>query len=305
MSRSRRIELFQAFRAWGFDHRGWSASTRIHYAQTAQRADLWLVENRHTSLVFATEADIRAFLFITPATARSRNGIRAALVAFFDFAISEGFRSDNPADELPRLKVPRSVPKALDVDQVRILVKVCHTLFPRDEALMLLLIYCGLRREEVRTLRWRDVQGEAAWLTFSGKGSVERAVPVHPDAARALMRWHMAATSADYVFCSPRDAGKPMSKTGVRDLVRWVGEEAHIPNLHPHVLRHTVATRMLEQGASLRDVQEFLGHASPNTTAIYTRVRPANLEEAASRLDFDGMVACTGFVGLLAAIGLL
>ena len=85
---------------------------------------------------------------------------------------------------------------------------------------------------------------------------------------------------------SPRHEGRPISETYLRYIVRDAGNLAGIEHLHPHVLRHTFATRLLERGADLRSTQEVLGHSKLDTTAIYTRVRPARVAEAVEKLDF-------------------
>jgi site-specific recombinase XerD len=118
MGRAETRDLFRGFDAWGFDAKDWSANTRKRYYYAAKRADEWLAENRNTSLPGATDHDLEAFLWSTKPTARSRNNIRAALVGLYDFLIHLDFTTTNPAHGLPKLRVPKSTPRAcVDVRQ--------------------------------------------------------------------------------------------------------------------------------------------------------------------------------------------
>ena len=111
-------------------------------------------------------------------------------------------------------------------------------------------------------------------------------MPIHPDLAVALGKWHVECPSARWVFPSPRDPDRQASFTWIRDHVESIGDTVGV-DLHPHALRHTAATRLLETGADLRTVQEFLGHASLATTTVYTKIRPARLVEAMRRMTYE------------------
>jgi integrase/recombinase XerC len=292
MSNRARSELFLAYERWGWDERGWARSTRERYLQRAKAADLWLRDNRLPPLVWAEEEAIRRYLFQTPPEAGNRNDIRTAMIGFFDFCIAQQWRVDNPARSLPRLPVPKPLPKALSIEEARRIVVVAGGLPARESALILLLLYAALRRDEARLLEWRNV--DDGFVTVMGKGSKERSVPLHPHAAFALQRWRYESTDRGYVFTSPRRRGEPLSRTWMQLLIEEVKDATGIPGLTLHSLRHTAATRLLETGSNLREVQTFLGHASPQTTAIYTRIKSQSLREAADRLDFAGPVAVLG-----------
>lgn len=136
-----------------------------------------------------------------------------------------------------------------------------------------LFVYGGLRREEVRTLEWRHK---------------DRVLPLHPRAREALTRWQTHCPDPQWVFPSPQRVkrGRPMSHSKVHMTVVRIGELAQVKEIHAHMFRHTFATRMLQKGADLREVQEALGHASPTTTAIYTHVMPTQLRAAIERIDY-------------------
>jgi integrase len=235
-------------------------------------------------LVWAETEHLRSYLFSTVPNAGNRNDIRAALCGFGEFVVAQCWRPDNPAIGLPRLPTPRAIPRALTVEQAHTIDLVAPTYGAMAAALVRLLLYTGLRKSEARMLRWSDVEG--GWVRVMGKGSKERIVPLPPPAAEAMAAWRLESTSAEYVFVSPRRPSEPISSTTFANLIRDVGCSAGIEGLTPHALRHTLATQLLAIGGDLRQVQEWLGHASPATTAIYTRVRPSDLRRVAQRVHY-------------------
>lgn len=276
--------LFRQFNEWGFDAKGWSPVTRNRYQHRVRAADQWLVANRNTSIIHASTKDIKAYLFSTSPSARNRNNIRQGLVGWGEFAVEEGIWQHNRALELPRLPEPVSLPKAFDPQQAHKIEVACKQFGPMIEAMILVMLYAGLRKTEARTLKWREV--EDGWLRFQGKRGKWRAVPMAAPLEKAMKRWKTKSLEVEWVFPSPRKEGSPISERHFHYLVNQVGELAGVP-LHPHLLRHTAATRLLETGADMRTCQEFLGHADPKTTSIYLRVRPPKLKEAVARMTYD------------------
>lgn len=114
-----------------------------------------------------------------------------------------------------------------------------------------------------------------------------------------MWAWREECPDPRWVFPSPygKVKSKPLSSTWVRNVIRRVGEDAGIPELHPHLLRHTAATRLLNQGVDIRTLQELLGHASLQTTQIYLRVRPVNLRGALEGLEYRDEHAGGGHTG--------
>jgi integrase/recombinase XerD len=281
--------MFREFERWGFDERGWSQATRERYYRRALAADRWLTVNRGVSLIWATPKDLKAYLFSTPPNARNRNNVRQAMIGVGAFMVAKGITEANPALALPRLPEPESLPHALESAQARAVGLMAPSVGPMAQALVAVFLYAGLRKTEARLLEWASVSDDG-WLRFRGKRSKERAVPLHARAQVILRRWRDESPDPDgrWVFPSPRRVGSPASETHVRTLIYEVGEAAGIPKLHPHTLRHTAATELLEAGADMRTLQEFLGHADPKTTAIYAKVRPPRLREAVDRMFGEG-----------------
>ncbi len=166
---------------------------------------------------------------------------------------------------------------------------------PTDEgALRALLFFGGLRNEETRAVRLKDLvppydlpDGSTvpARVYIFGKGSKERAVPLHPDGwadIAAHLGTRIGARREDPLLVKPD--GKPWTDAMVQRRVKWWGQAAGIHGAKPHRARHTFATELLESGADIRDVQKALGHSSLQTTAIYTQVTDERLSAAVLRL---------------------
>jgi integrase len=288
----RKEVLFQGFERWGFDEKGWSKRTRQNYLYRARAADAWLEEQYQVSLPYAKEKQLRAYLFSTSPTARNRNHIRQALVGFFAYLIFLEVAESNVAQALPVLPEPRSIPLAMEADVVARLLQGAKACGLRDEAIISTFAYEGMRKSEVRLLTWPQLDEEAGWIRFWGKGSKERKLPVHPELATILAKWRRKCGDPKWVFPGGNQGanggtnGRPISDTSLARIVREVGELVGIPDIHPHLFRHSFATELLEGSGDLRTVQEALGHSSLSTTAGYLKVRPAKLEKVVGSLSY-------------------
>lgn len=276
---------FADYERYGFDVKGWARETRRNYVRRAVAANRWLIRNRHVHLDRASLGDLLAYLATTPATARNRNNMRQALVAYYDFLRHQGRRDDNPAASLARLREPRSLPKALDRTDAATVLVASQAHSPMWHAFVCLLVYAGLRRNEARTLEWTAFEDDA-WVRFVGKGSSDRVLPLHVEAQQAVRAWRAQCRSPRWVFPSPAIPHQPIGTSAVARHLRDIGRTASVERLHPHRLRHTFATELLTSGADLRTVQEAMGHAELSTTAIYLRVRPGRVAEAIKELRF-------------------
>lgn len=296
MTNKLKEELFRGFAKWGFDDRGLSKTTRNKYENRARRADEWLEANRGTSLFLATPEDIKAYVHQTVPSASNRNDVRQALISFCDFMVEQGYQTTNAARALKRLPTEMGVPKAMEDSEAARLLNAARLWGLEGQVLVGVMLYAGLRRNEARLLEWRHVDWNG-WLRFKhGKRKKDRVIPLHPDALLLLRRWHEESDEPVWVFPSPKYPGRPVGESYFGRMLRDIASMAGVEGVHPHKLRHTAATSLLDSGADLRTVQEFLGHADPKTTAIYTKVRPAKLRDAVDRLDFStGNHLDTGF----------
>lgn len=274
-----------SFRLWGFDTHGWSERTRTLYCIHLQGVQVWLDYERPGTLVQkASRADLTAYLSTKPPTPETRNSICSALHGFYEWQKESGKRRDDPSETIPRLKTRVPVPKALDAPIVDYLLAVANTKGTYDRCIFTVLLFTGARATEARTLEWAAVEGDA-WLRIHGKGDKTRMVPLHTEVRHALSA-QREATGSRWVFPSPVNSEFPISDGAFYRRVRTLGRQAGVPDLHPHVLRHSFSTRLVEQGADIRTVQELLGHASIQTTQRYLRVRPLGLVAAVEKLSW-------------------
>jgi integrase/recombinase XerC/integrase/recombinase XerD len=216
----------------------------------------------------------------------------AALRGLFRVQIELGQRSENPAELLSSPKRPLRLPRVLKTGEVeRLLDRIPATtpLEVRDRAMFELAYACGLRAEELVTLDLDAVDFDGEAVRVEGKGDRTRLVPVGEHALKALERYlqrgrPLLAVGQDRALFLSK-SGRRLSTSDVRRRLRtWSRLAAPgapaLAQAHPHALRHSFATHLLEGGADLRAIQELLGHASISTTQVYTRVESARLRSA-------------------------
>lgn len=216
----------------------------------------------------------------------------AALRAFFATLREHGEMQANPADLLAAPKRASKLPDVLTPEQVSGLldrIPVSTPLELRDRALFELAYSSGLRAEELVSLDLQSVDFDGEQLRVEGKGSKTRFVPAGEPALRALAHYLQRARAAlvgepDEPALFLSKSGRRLSTSDIRRRLRvWARHAAVQGGVHPHALRHSFATHLLEGGADLRSIQELLGHASVSTTQIYTRVESARLRSAYAR----------------------
>ncbi len=211
----------------------------------------------------------------------------AAIKTFHKFLAREGLSSTLPTELLPTPKKPRRVPGVLSVPQVTRLLEQPfgnEAAGLRDRAMLEMLYGCGLRISEVTGLDLEDVDLKRGFLRCFGKGSKERVVPIGGAASEALRAYVEGArrelvgrrSGESALFVNAR--GTRLSRKGAWKILKKYASRAGV-DAHPHTLRHSFATHLLEGGADLRAVQEMLGHADIGTTQIYTHVDKRRLRE--------------------------
>jgi integrase/recombinase XerC len=202
----------------------------------------------------------------------------SSIRSLYNYLLREGEVKLNPAEGVPAPKTKRSLPKALDVDQVSHLLNFNDKtpLGSRDRAMFELLYSSGLRLSELVGLDVNDIDYRDSLVTVTGKGSKQRVLPVGRMAIKATQEWlrhreAMANVGETALFVnrngsrlSARSVEKRLDKRGLRQ-----GIDSRV---HPHRLRHSFASHMLESSGDLRAVQELLGHADIGTTQIYTHL---------------------------------
>ncbi len=213
----------------------------------------------------------------------------SAVRTFFDYLNMREVVLGNPAAATATPKPARELPRKTSVADVTRLVEVCASsadpVDMRDTAFLELLYATGARISELASLRLCDVDDRRREVRLMGKGSKERIVPVHDKAFDAVSRYCREGRAelaggklAPSLFLSTR--GNPMSADALRRVFKKRAAQAGLDaSLHPHDLRHSFATDLVEGGADLRSVQEMLGHASLSTTQIYTHLSLAHMRD--------------------------
>jgi len=198
--------------------------------------------------------------------------------SLFRWLSRERIASGNPFDALKAPRKPRKLPDTLDIDAVQRLVSIegDDLLTVRDRAILELFYSSGLRLSELTGLDLTDIDIHAGQARVTGKGSKTRIVPVGRLAQKAIQQWlsmrpQIARVNEQALFISKRG-----TRLGVRSvekrLKHWAARQGLDRNVHPHMLRHSFASHILESSGDLRAVQELLGHQNISTTQIYTHL---------------------------------
>jgi integrase/recombinase XerD len=219
-------------------------------------------------------------------SARSVARALAAIRGLFRFLVAERHLKVDPTENLENPKLWSTLPKSLQPSEVEALLAAPDRSTPdglRDAAMLELLYATGLRVSELIKVRIDEVVFDAGFVRTMGKGSKERIVPFG-DTAKAVMveylekgRPELDKYADPHLFLSRR--ARPMTRQSFwMKIVRYAREADIRTHISPHVLRHSFATHLLENGADLRSVQMMLGHADISTTQIYTHVSRARLQ---------------------------
>lgn len=206
--------------------------------------------------------------------------------SLFKFLLLDGFLKRDPSSNLETPKSWQSLPKILSPEEVERLLAspdVSSNAGLRDKAMLEILYATGLRVSELVALKVSDVDLDLGFLITMGKGSKERTVPIGKSAVSWVSKYLaarptlLAGGTSSSLFIS--DKGLPISRQSFWKLIVAYGEKSKIGHISPHLLRHSFATHLLENGADLRSVQMMLGHSDISTTQIYTHVTNERLRQ--------------------------
>lgn len=240
---------------------------------------------------FFSASSLSAWSQLTPVLIRSmaaasrREGLKASSLAlrlsslrsFLDWQVSQGLIVANPAKGIATPRAGRPLPKNIDVDSVNQLLSINlnDPLSVRDRTMLEVMYGGGLRLSELVNLDCQHLELESGEVWVMGKGSKERRLPIGSTAVEWLVRWlemrELFLPEDNAVFISQQ--GKRISTRNVQKrFAQWGVLQGITTHVHPHKLRHSFATHMLESSGDLRAVQELLGHANLSTTQIYTHL---------------------------------
>lgn len=286
--------------------RGLAQSTVDAYASDLRRYLDWLEARGVHGPAAVTRQDVEDYVADLDGageSGRSKARRLASIHAFHRFALAQQAVASDVAATVKAPKGAGTLPDVLTVDEVvRLLDAVPQphaadvagvedAVLVRDRALLELMYATGARVSEIVGADVDDMDFDERVIRVTGKGSKQRLVPVGGYACQALRRYldqargvlerrkRSGGAERRALFLNKR--GCRLSRQSVWEVVRDTGERAHITKpLHPHTLRHSFATHLIQGGADVRTVQELLGHASVTTTQIYTHVSPESLIEA-------------------------
>ncbi len=275
-----RLATIDAYLAWLRDVKRLSPRTLVTYRYDLEGFHAWVEGQMPLAEWTAVTADgVRAHI-----AGEFRNGLCGQSLArrlstirgLYRWLLREGRARINPADGVRAPRAPRKLPNVLDVDEMKSLLDAGADDSPAsrcDQAMFELLYSSALRVSELCALRWHDLDFNEHLVRVLGKGAKTRVVPFGPKAADALRAWredHMATAEAP-VFTNRN--GTVISPSSVRGRLKRFGQAAGVwKRVHPHLMRHSCASHLLESSGNLRAVQEMLGHADIGTTQIYTHL---------------------------------
>lgn len=199
---------------------------------------------------------------------------------FFDYLIERHQFKENPVKDVHAPKSAKTLPQTLSIEQMVKLISIDDStlLGVRDKAFLELFYSSGLRLSEVVNVNINDLDLQEGVMTVTGKGNKTRIVPIGQKAIHAIQSWiekratiKMDEKSTDALFISER--GKRMSARAIQYRIQmWAIKQGIDSTVHPHLLRHSFASHVLQSSQDLRAVQEMLGHANISTTQVYTHL---------------------------------
>ncbi len=258
-------------------------------------------ENQGLDIEKASTHEVRSFIADASAegiAAVSVNRALSSIRGFYRWLIRFGVREDDPTSALRNLKTPKTLPAFLWEGEMASFAELPDTagiLWPlRDKALILAMYSAGLRISELASLKLSDLSPDMSGARVIGKGDKERYVFFSDEGREALLAY-MPARSARIRAENPTDnlfinrKGGALSVSGIRWIISKYSERSGLQkNIHPHALRHSFATHLVNSGCDVRVVQELLGHASLSTTQRYAHVNMERLKEVYTKAHPHG-----------------
>ncbi len=266
-----------------------SQNTEMSYCRDLKKFYAYLMNNGQESLAGVDEKMIRSYLSMlknegmAPASI-SRNV--ASIRALYKYYVMEGIVSENYAKKISTPKIVRKIPEILSSSEVVKLLEQAQGNSPkelRDKAMLEMLYATGIRVSELITMRVQDIDLSLDLVTCREKGK-ERTIPFGKEAEKALLiylkngRPKFEDEKTDVLFLNY--FGKAMSRQGFWKILKHYASEAGInTDITPHMLRHSFAAHLIENGADMKSVQEMLGHSDISSTQIYANINQQHMRD--------------------------
>ena len=283
-------ELVERFLQYVYVKNTQSKQTQESYRKDLTQLLQFFEQNGIQDLEQVKRTDILEFI----ATLRTESMVKNSTIArklsayrsFFKYCNEYIGIQNNPLESIHSPKTGSKIPEFLFLSEVQQFLNTYDIEKPdqlRDKTLFTLMYACGLRLSEAVNLKWRDIDLNDQIVHITGKGNKQRIVPFIPGCKSLLedykvRYWNVKTKDSEHVFISNK--GTKMTSRGVQYVMQKHADQIgfHM-KLHPHMLRHSFATHLLDNGADIRIVQELLGHSSLSTTQIYTHVSTKKLKE--------------------------
>ncbi len=284
-------DIIEQFLKYIKEQKKYSDNTVISYQNDLETFLLFLRENNISKFSKCTYELIRKYLlFLHNQGYQNKTICRyiSTLRSFFKYLKSKKIIDDNPMLLVTNPKVEKKLPKFLYYQDLEILLEspdVSTILGKRDSFILELLYSTGIRVSELVSIKMQDIKKGEQKIYITGKGNKERIVLYGNICKKKLEDYLNVRTqllksfSYDYLLLDSK--GHPLTPQGIRYIINKIIEKAglHI-HVHPHMLRHTFATHLLNEGADLKTVQDLLGHENLETTGIYTHVSNEQLRKS-------------------------
>ncbi|MFT4942596.1 MAG: integrase/recombinase XerD [Patiriisocius sp.] len=276
--------------------RGLSVNSITNYALDIKKLIHWLDTSKIHETPISISADVVQQFIYTIAknvNPRTQSRIISGLKGFFKYLIFEEYRTTNPLALIESPKIGRKLPDTLAIEEIDQLIKAIDLSSPqgeRNRAILETLYGCGLRVSELTTLKISDLFFKEGFIKINGKGGKQRFVPIGDTTIKYIALYHkqvrvhqkIAPQAQDTLFLNRR--GNELTRAMIFTIIKQLVEKVGInKTISPHTFRHSFATHLLENGASLRAIQQMLGHESITTTEIYTHIETSFLQETIAK----------------------
>jgi integrase/recombinase XerD len=268
--------------------KGLSQNTLVAYQNDLEKLSRF-AQSKGKDLLALERDDVKSFIQHLHESGLEAKSIGRTLVTvrnLYKFLLLDGFLKRDPSANIETPKSWQSLPKFLIREEVDSLLESPDVTTPtglRDKAMLEVLYATGVRVSELVALKMNDLNLDLGYLTTLGKGSKERTVPMGKSAVEWIKKYlpvrHQILGNKTSHFLFVNSRGHALSRSLFWKIIVEYGEKAKIGHITPHLLRHSFATHLLENGADLRSVQMMLGHSDISTTQIYTHVTNERLKE--------------------------
>ena len=284
-------ELVELFLNYLSVERGLSQNTILAYQSDLTKFISYLNIQSINSINKTIRENITSYMWTQKEKGLSANSLSrglAAIKVFYRFLLREKITSSDPTDMIESPKLWKRLPDTLSLEEIESLLNAPNIKDKqglRDKALLEVMYATGMRVSEAANLKIQDLNSDIGFVRCIGKGQKERIIPLGRRAIhftesyiRQVRPKLLKNKNSQALFLSR--LGERLSRQSIWKIIKIYAKKARIKKaLHPHILRHSFATHLLERGADLRAVQEMLGHSDISTTQIYTHIHKDRLKE--------------------------